>query len=143
MNGSRVKGIAILGVLALAVAVSAWAGEKAKTASDTPRYDARAEYVVKATVAGVKTHASLMGYEDTHVVVTTTVGEMEVHVGPTAYLAKHGFEMKPGDEVVVTGCKTTYEDRPVLVARQIQRGDRTVKLRNMTGKPAWPRNLQS
>jgi hypothetical protein len=143
MIGRRVNGVAIVGALALVVAVSAWAGEKTKAASDTPNYDTRAEYVVKATVAGVRTHASLMGYEDTHLILTTTVGDMEVHVGPTAYLAKRGFEMKPGDQVVVTGCKATYEDKPVIVARQIQRGERTVKLRNTNGKPVWPKNPQS
>jgi hypothetical protein len=143
MSGSTRSLIGLVGALALVAAVTAWAGEKTLTASDTPRYDARAEYVVKATVAGIKTHPSVMGYQDMHVVLTTTVGDMEVHLGPVSYLAKRGFELKPGDEVVVTGCKTTWEGHPVIVARNLKAGDRSITLRSLNGKPAWPKNLVS
>jgi len=143
MSGSRASLVALVGTLAVVAAVTTSAGEKKPTASDTPRYDARAEYVVKATVAGIKTHESVMGYQDMHVILTTTVGDMEVHLGPVSYLAKRGFELKPGDEVVVTGCKTTWEDHPVIVARNLKAGNRSITLRNTNGKPAWPKNLVS
>lgn len=143
MSGSRRSLIALVGALALVAAVTAMAGEKKATASDTPGYDARAEHVVKATVAGIKTHESVLGYQDMHVTLTTTVGEMEVHLGPVSYLAKRGFDLKAGDEIVVTGCKTTWEDKPVIVARNLKTGDRSLTLRNMKGKPAWPKNLTS
>lgn len=133
--------IGAIAALALGAAAGAFAGEKASVASDTPRYDTRAEYVVKATVTEVKTHASVVGYEDTHMIVTTSVGEMEVHVGPTAYLAKRGFQIQSGDQIVVTGCKTVYENKPVLVAREIQHGKQSVTLRNSSGQPVWPKNI--
>ena len=127
--------------LALGVTAGAFAGEKASVVSDTPRYDTHAEYVVKATVTGVKTHKSVMGYEDTHMMVNTSVGEMEVHVGPTAYLAKQGFQIQSGDQIVVTCSKVVWEDKPVLVAREIQRGKQSVTLRNTSGQPVWPKNI--
>jgi len=143
MSGSTRGLLGLVGALALVAAVTAWAGEKISTASDTPPYDARAEYVVKATVAGIKTHQSVMGYEDMHVILTTTVGDMEAHLGPVGYLAKRGFELRPGDEIVVTGCKTTWEDHPVIVARSLKVGSRSLTLRNLKGKPVWPKNLVS
>jgi hypothetical protein len=99
--------------------------------------------VVKATVAEIKTHESVQGYQDMHVILKTTVGDMEVHLGPASYLVKRGIVLKPGDEVVVTGCKTTWEDRPVILARGLKAGNRNVTLRNMKGKPAWPKDLVS
>jgi hypothetical protein len=129
--------------LALMVGTTALAADKPIRPSDTPPYDGRAEYVVKGTVIAVKTHDSVGGYKDTHFVITTTVGDMEVHVGPVAYLAKRGLEIKAGDEVVVTGCKTMYEDKTVLVARQVKKGDLTVTVRNARGKPVWPKDLSS
>lgn len=127
--------------LALGTSTAAVAGRKAPAPSDTPRYDARAEYVVKATVTGVRTHASVLGYEDTHMMVHTSVGEMEVHVGPTAYLVKQGFQLQTGDEVVVTCSKVVYEDKPVLLAREVHRGKQSLKLRNTSGRPAWPKDI--
>ena len=134
---------ALVGSLVLMLAANASAGEKQVTASDTPRYDVRAEHVIKATVAGIKTHESVQGYEDMHVILKTTVGDMEVHLGPASYLAKRGIVLRPGDEVVVTGCKATWEDQPGIVARNLKAGSRSLTLRNMKGKPAWPKDLTS
>jgi hypothetical protein len=143
MLNRRRSAITAVVALALIASATALAANKATTPSDTPPYDSRAEYVVKGTVAGVKTHDSMMGFKDTHIIITTVAGDMEVHVGPAVYLAKHGLEVKPGDEVVVTGCKTIYEEKPVLVARQIKRGDLSVTVRNTRGKPVWPKNIRS
>ena len=143
MNGNWRNVAALAGALALVGALNAGGGEKQVSASDTPGYDVRAEHVVKAKIAGIKTHASVAGYQDMHVVLSTTVGDLEVHLGPASYLAKRGLDLKAGDEVVVTGCKTTWEDQPVIVARRIKAGNRSLTLRNSTGKPAWPKNLTS
>lgn len=143
MRGSKRSLVALVGALALMAAVTARAGEKPVTASDTPRYDARAEHVVKATVAGIKTHESVQGYQDVHVTLKTMIGEMEVHLGPATYLAKRGIVLKAGDEIEVTGCKTTWEDQPVIVARSLKVGNRNLTLRNVRGKPTWPKNLVS
>lgn len=143
MTNRRRSAITSVVALALLVSTTAIAGNKAATPSDTPPYNSDAEYVVNGTVTAVKTHDSVMGFKDTHFIIATTVGDMEVHVGPVAYLVKRGFEVKPGDKVVVTGCKTIYEDKPVLVARQIRSGDLSVTVRNTRGKPVWPKNIRS
>jgi len=123
MSGNRRSLVALVVALALVAAVCAIAGEKQATASHTPRYDVKAEHVVKATVAGIRTHESVLGYQDLQRGLTTTVGEMEVHLGPVSSLARRGIELKPGDEFVVTGCKTTWKDHPVIVARNLKAAD--------------------
>jgi molybdopterin biosynthesis enzyme len=139
ISKSRTALVAVA-VLALC-AGGALAGKKTPVASDTPRYDASSEYVVKGTVTEVKTHTSVSGYDDTHVMMSTSVGEMEVHVGPTSYLTKHGFQLQPGDQIVLTCSKVSYEGTPVLVAREIERGKQSLTLRNTSGQPAWPKNI--
>ena len=137
------SGRAAVAILALAlVATGSARAEKTAKPSDTPSYDTKTEYAVKGSVVDVKTHDSLTGFKDTHIIISTVKGDMEVHVGPVAFLAKRGFELTPGDDVLVTGCITVHEGKTVLVARQIKRGDRSVTLRNMSGHPVWPKNLR-
>jgi hypothetical protein len=130
-----------IGALALLVSGIALSGAKPAAPSDTPKYDSRAEYAVKGSVAGVKTHDSVLGYKDTHIILTTVQGEMEVHIGPTSFLAKRGFDLNPGEELMVIGSKTTYEGKPVLVAREIRKGDRILTVRDTKGKAVWPKKL--
>jgi hypothetical protein len=135
---SAATALAGLGLIMAGVVLS---GAKPAGPSDTPNYDSKAEYAVKGTVAGVKEHDSVQGYKDTHIILTTVQGDMEVHVGPSSFLAKRGFEVKPGEELLVIGCKTLFEDKPVLVAREIRKGDHKLTLRGMRGNPVWPKNL--
>ena len=61
---------------------------------------------------------------------------------PWPILPSAGSRWPPGDELLVIGCKTVYEDKPVLVARQIKRGDRSLALRNTRGNPLWPKSIR-
>lgn len=141
LNSSRGT-VAPLAALALVAGGAVLAEEKAATTPDTPGYDTRAEYAVRGTITEVKTHRSLTGYTDVHILIATAYGDLEVHVGPAAYLSKRGFVPVKGDEVMVTGAKTTFEEKPVLVAREIRKGGKCLTVRDMSGHPLWPKGIR-
>ncbi len=127
----------------LLLTMGAAAADKASPpVADTPIYNAAEEYLVRGAVADVKTHESVQGYTDLHLIITTEHGNMEVHVAPLSYLSKRGFEFVKGDQVVVTGSKVTTADGDILIAREIRKGDRVLAVRSYTGRPAWPKKTR-
>jgi sporulation protein YlmC with PRC-barrel domain len=70
--------------------------------------------------------------------LTTDDGNLvTVYAGPQWYAQQNDFHIKPGDKIRVTGSQTKIGWRPVLVASQLQAGDRTLRLRSETGQPLW------
>lgn len=128
-------------IVALAATGAALAARATAPVSDTPAYDTNAEFTIKGTVSEVKTHDSIAGYRDEHLVIATEKGDIEVHLAPEVYLAKKGFQFAKGDEVVVTGSKTRYEGIEVLVAREVTKSGRVLTVRNSRGDPSWPKKL--
>ena len=62
---------------------------------------------------------------------------LEVHVGPTAYLAEKGITFAKGDTVEILGSRVTIDKEAFLIARQIKKGDKTWTLRDASGRPLW------
>jgi hypothetical protein len=59
-----------------------------------------------------------------------------VRLGPPRYLRRQGIEIKPGDEVEVTGAVRPGGQR-VLVAATVKVGDQVFTLRDAEGRGAW------
>lgn len=108
----------------------------------SPNYDVKAETTITGTVETVETIAGsggrgLQGQGGTHLVVKTGTESLEVHVGPTAYLAEKQIAITKGDAVEILGSRVTIDGEPVLLARQIRKGDDTWTLRDASGRPLW------
>jgi hypothetical protein len=104
----------------------------------SPRYDPKTEVTVKGSVEDVKEYPSRNGrHTGQHVTLKTESGNLDVHLGPTDYWKQHGFELAKGDSIEVGGSKTRVEDKAVVIAREVKKGDQTVTLRNADGVPAW------
>ena len=104
----------------------------------SPRYDPKTEVTVKGSVEDVKEHPSRNGrHTGQHVTLKTESGNLDVYLGPTDYWKQHGFELANGDSIEVTGSKTRVDDKDVVIAREVKKGDKTVTLRNADGVPAW------
>ena len=65
--------------------------------------------------------------------------DVEIHLGPPAYLESRGCTLKEGDSVRVTGSKLALTDSAVLLAREIHCGGESVDLRDRRGRPRWSR----
>jgi hypothetical protein len=75
----------------------------------------------------------------THLTLKTDTETFDVHVGPTAFLDEQKISFEKGDTVEVLGSRVTLEDKPVVLAREIKKGDQVLTLRNEQGVPMWSR----
>jgi hypothetical protein len=75
--------------------------------------------------------------EGLHVDLKTADGVLDVHLGPSAYLAKQHLAIATGDALEVTGSKVEFGGKAALIAQSVRKGDTTVTLRDAQGTPAW------
>jgi hypothetical protein len=59
------------------------------------------------------------------------------------YLETEGFTIAKGDMVEVTGSLVSSEDDTYMIAREVKKGDRLLRLRNKEGIPLWSRSRRS
>lgn len=60
-----------------------------------------------------------------------------VYAGPRSYVNAQGLSYNYGDKLTVTGSKTEWEGRSVILATKIVSGDKTIELRTEAGEPKW------
>jgi hypothetical protein len=68
---------------------------------------------------------------------TDNVATLSVHLGPASYVDKQEFKMATGDRIEVRGSRVTIEERPVIVAAEVRRGQQKLLLRDDVGVPYW------
>jgi hypothetical protein len=105
-------------------------------------YDGKTETTIRGTVESVQTVTGAggrggRGLGGTHLTVKTEKETLGVHVGPTTYLTEKGITLAKGDMLEILGSRVTIDEEPVVIARQIKKGDNTWTLRDASGRPVW------
>jgi hypothetical protein len=72
-----------------------------------------------------------------HLSFETATETIDVHLGPAAMLHEKNVTIASGDMLTILGSRITLGGTPVLLAREITRGDETWKLRDSAGFPLW------
>jgi hypothetical protein len=73
-----------------------------------------------------------------HLALETADGTwMDVRLGPAWFLESKGFELAKGDALRVKGDVVDSDGSSFLVAREIEKGERTLRLRDDGGVPLW------
>jgi hypothetical protein len=72
-----------------------------------------------------------------HLTFETATETIEVHLGPAAMLEEKNVTIASGDTLTILGSRITLGGMPVLLAREITRGDETWTLRDRAGIPLW------
>ena len=60
-----------------------------------------------------------------------------VYLGPGWFLEQQDLSFAPQDQVVITGSQIIFQGKPALIAAQVKKGDKGLKLRDPAGIPAW------
>jgi len=60
-----------------------------------------------------------------------------VYLGPGWFLEKQDLTFAPKDQVEITGSQITVQGKPAIIAGQVKKGDKSLKLRDPAGIPAW------
>lgn len=88
-----------------------------------------------SAVAVVPARGGRMG--GVHVTLQGEGQAMDVHLGPTWFLQREGFEVAKGDSIEVTGSVVESSGSTFLIARELKKGQKVLKLRDEQGKPEW------
>ena len=72
-----------------------------------------------------------------HLKLKTDQGVIPVHLGPSWYIDKLDTKIKKGDTVEVKGSRVTFNGKPAIIAAEVKKGDKVLKLRDDAGIPAW------
>lgn len=103
-----------------------------------PAYDTSTETTITGTVEKVM-QTQRNRVTGTQLVVKTTEGNMEIHLGPADFVSREGFTFSPGDNVEVLGSKVTIGQTAALIAREVTKDGRKLVLRDDRGRPMWAR----
>jgi hypothetical protein len=72
-----------------------------------------------------------------HLTLATGSDSVVAHLGPAAFLKEQAFDVAVGDDVEILGSRVQLDGKPVLLAREVKKGGRTVTLRDASGRPLW------
>ena len=107
-----------------------------------PRYDTSTEVTVRGSVQEVKHVTGGTGARNvagTHVILKTDQETIEIHLGPSTFIADQKLVLQNSDVLEVIGSRVTVGGANAIVAREIRKGEQTVTLRDAQGFPAWSR----
>jgi hypothetical protein len=74
------------------------------------------------------------GTQEKQLLLSTDSGTVEIHLGPAAFLASKKLEIGTHDTLAVKGSRIMIGESPVILAREVRKGDNTWALRDSTGR---------
>src|SRR5487761_1985920 len=127
---------------ALALALMTSSVSIAGTAKDPapppePKYDTAAVIDVTATVAATREVPKGNSMAGLHLAVQIGSENLDVYVGPSEFVKIFEVTFHKGDSIHLVGSKVTFQDSPVVLARDITIGSITLSLRDNAGEPLW------
>jgi hypothetical protein len=72
-----------------------------------------------------------------HILMATNKEQIEVRLGPSWYVENQDIRFRPGDKIDVTGSRIWSSRNPLIIAAEVKKGDRTLRLRDKQGFPIW------
>jgi hypothetical protein len=138
------KGTAPMAALVLILALSMACGSEnqrgpgpGEEAGFERMYDPKTVGTVSGKVISVARIADRGTGDGVSLTLKTAKETILVDLGPGWFLAKQGLTFAPQDQVEITGSQITFQGKPALIAAQVKKGGRSLKLRDSAGIPAW------
>lgn len=103
------------------------------------RYNPATEVHETGIVEDVRQAGGNRGWSGTHLLVRTDKEDLDVHLGPAAFVAQSGFGFAKGDQIEVCGSRVKIGATDALLAREVRKGGKTLVLRDANGVPKWSR----
>ena len=111
-------------------------GQTPKAGMQMPRYNVAGETTITGTVQDVMQpqRGRMAG---THLIVKTDKETIEVHLGPSNFINREGFNFAKGDAVEILGAMVAMGSNDVLIAREVTKDGKKLTLRDGSGRPVW------
>ena len=129
--------LAVIGLLTLALTVSASWAQSARRLHYSTLFNPMTVGTVSGEVVRVEQALSGSGQDYcVHALLKTPQGQVTAILAPKGFMEEQGLAIAPKDRVTVTGSLISVIGKPFLLAMEVS-GDRTMKLREANGRPAW------
>ncbi len=139
----RIKSGALALGITLALCISANAQQASQPDAQQLRsYDMRREVFLLGTVVKFDA-ASSTPPVGAHLILQTSSGQVDVHLGNGRVLKASRFELNPGDNVRIVGEPLALGDDTYFAARIVQKGAQAVAVRNTRGFPLTPASVMT
>jgi hypothetical protein len=132
---SKVLTVSLI-VLVASILASDWSQRRQMI---SPRYDVATETAMKGLVDEAKETRGQGGWIGVHLILKSDAVTIDVHIGPSDFVAKQGFTFAKGDQIEVTGSRVKIDGADVLIAREVTKDGKVLKLRDAKGFPVWSR----
>ena len=97
------------------------------------QYDASKEVTLKGTISSVVKKPSNGLLAGEHLMLTTSSGSVDAHVGSYASRDKHLNSLSEGQSISAVGVKMNVKGKEVFIVRTIEAGGQTITVRNKKG----------
>ena len=133
------KGSGVLLALAMLAGIfsaSAIAQTQTATSSNTAlaTYDVNREVTLTGTVQSFTTASKTPPF-GAHLILQTSSGLVDVHMGDARFLAANHFTIQSGDSVRIIGEVLAYGKGTQFLARIAQKGTQVLEVRSVSGVP--------
>jgi hypothetical protein len=129
--------LAVIGLLCLVLAVSSSWAQSGRRLHYSTLFNPGTVGTVSGEVVRVEQPPAGSGKDYcVQALLQTSQGTVTAILAPKSYMAKQRLAINPKDRVTVTGSLISVLNRPFLLAMEVS-GDRTMKLREASGRPAW------
>jgi DNA/RNA endonuclease YhcR with UshA esterase domain len=142
MKEWNVRPLIVFGLI-LICSTGAMQAQRQGRGKGIPEYDQTSVVSVTGAVQAVSESAGPGGWAGTHFILQAQDGPIEVHLGPSAFLAQENFKLTAGEQVQVTGSKIKYQNADLVIAREVKVGDKVLQLRDDRGYPKWSRGRRN
>ena len=105
-----------------------------KAAARSLAYDAARETTIEGAVVSYSAEAATPPI-GAHLVLQTSSGAIDIHLGSASYLEANHFSLAKGDAVRVVGVSSATRQGTVFLVRVIQKGGQSLALRTAKGAP--------
>ena len=112
---------------------NAFDGNKTKS---EPAYNPKTEVEVSGPVSAIH-EVSEGALQGIHFSVKMKTQTIELFLGPSNFLKFFNVDLKNGDTVTVIGSKVLFEEKDIVLVRELQMGKITVTFRDAKGEPQW------
>jgi hypothetical protein len=125
-------------VAGLLLAIAAVPLHAETTVHSPAYYDKAKEVTITGTVSSVMTRPAAGMMWGSHLMLTTSAGEVDASLGRWAMQGKNALSVAAGQQVEVTGVMKTVNHKQVFIARTVKVGGQIHTLRNELGLDLSP-----
>lgn len=105
----------------------------------TRLYDSKTMETLNGEVTAVGKYTPPGKPDGVRFTLKTDQGPIEVILGRGSYVEQQGLKFEPQDKVTVKGSRVAVAGKPTIIATEVTKGGKTIKLRDANGMPVWNR----